>query len=52
MRILEAYNDDSEIEVEIYEADTDMSIDSSFDIGFQDNEALPILTVSMSMAKE
>ena len=49
--LLEAYNDDSEIEIEIYEAVTDVSIDSTFDIGFHEDETHPVLTISTNMTK-
>ena len=49
--LLEAYNDDSEIEIEIYDAVTDVSIDSTFDIGFHEDETHPILTISTNKAK-
>ena len=49
--LLEAYNDDSEIDIEIYDAVTDVSIDSTFDIGFHEDETHPILTISTNKAK-
>lgn len=50
--MLKSYNDDSEIEVEIYDAVTDVIIDSTFDIGFHEDETHPILTVSTNLTKE
>ena len=49
--LLEAYNDDSEMEIEIYDAVTDVSIDSTFDIGFHEDETHPVLTISTNKAK-
>ena len=50
--ILKSYNDDSEIEVEICDAISDESIDSTFDIGFLEDETHPILMVSTNLTKE
>ena len=50
-KLLEAYNDDSEIEIEVYDSVTDENIDSTFDIGFHEDETHPVLTISTNMTK-
>ena len=44
--LLEIYDNDAEIEIEIYDAATDICIDSTFDVGFTKNETHPVLNIS------
>ena len=50
--LLESYDDDSEIEIEIYDAATDICIDSTFDIGLTKNETHPVLNISSESKNE
>lgn len=50
--LLESYDDDSEIEIEIYDVSTDICIDSTFDVGLTKNESHPVLNISSELKNE
>ena len=50
--LLESYDDDSEIEIEIYDDSTGLCIDSTFDVGLTKNETHPVLNISSELNNE
>ena len=50
--LLEIYDNDAEIEIEIYDAATDICIDSTFDVGLTKNETHPVLNISSESKSE
>ena len=50
--LLESYDDNSEIEIEIYDVITDVCIDSTLDVGLTKNETHPVLNISSGIKNE
>ena len=44
--ILESFDENAEVEIEVYDTSSEKSVDSTYDIGIQGEQDHPILTIS------
>lgn len=45
--ILESFNENAEVEIEVYDTASEKCVDSTYDIGIEEEQDHPILTISM-----
>lgn len=45
--ILESFNENAEVEIEVHDTASEKCVDSTYDIGIEEEQDHPILTISM-----